>query len=54
MTGNCMYPDHTPKAEAETMIEPDGVGDDFRWKAVATVKKRLYAHAYSLPVTPSN
>jgi hypothetical protein len=28
---------HVPKAEAKTVIKPDGIGNDLRWKAVATI-----------------
>jgi hypothetical protein len=42
------------EAEAEAMIEPHGVGNDFRRKAIAAVKGQLCAHTSSLPVTPSN
>jgi len=33
-----------PEAEAEAMIKPDGIGNDLRGKAVATIWGRLCAH----------
>jgi len=37
-------PFDVPEAEAEAMIKPDGIGNDLRRKAVATIWGRLCAH----------
>jgi hypothetical protein len=30
------------KAEVEAVVEPDGVGDDLTWEAVAPIQRRYF------------
>ena len=41
------------KAHAESVVEPDGVADDFRWKSIAVVAWRIGLHWTILSVTSS-
>ena len=41
------------KAHAESVVEPDGVADDFRWKSIAAVAWRIGLHWTILSVTSS-
>ena len=38
-----------PKTEAESVVQPHGVGDDLGWKTVSAVAGRMLAHPFSLP-----
>ena len=41
------------KAHAESVVEPDGVADDLRWKSIAVVAWRIGFHWTILSVTSS-
>ncbi len=42
-----------PKAETESVVEPDGVADDLAWKPISAVTWRFAVHRSSLPDTAS-
>ena len=42
------------EAQAETVIEPDGVADDLRWESVSVVAGCIVIHPPSLPVAASS
>ena len=44
---------YIPKAETEAVVEPNGMTDDFCWKSVSTVARRVAFHRPSLPDTAS-
>ena len=37
------------KAHAESVVEPDGVADDFGWESISVVARRVGSHRLSLP-----
>ncbi len=42
-----------PETQAETMVEPDGVTDDFSGKSVSPIAERLARHRSTVPPAAS-
>ena len=43
-----------PKAQAEAMVNPDRIADDFRWETIAEVRRPIALHAVSVSVSRSS
>ena len=52
-TGNLTLIFDISEAQAEAVVEPDGVTDDFRRKSVSAIAGRVAAHRRTLPPVAS-